>query len=262
MQPLSDAQQRVVNELLATGVASVPFASIFGDALWLELCGEADRFECSDTVREAKASFAAGTRTTVQKNYIVRKYPRHAQVTAGDPWLRLAIEPRMLAIANAYYGMMARLNFFDLWYTMAGPASRDRRSAQNWHRDAEDQNILKGFLYFSDVTDGAGALEYVKCSRLGERNCHTSYAGISWRRSLEEFSRIPEADIVHCRGPRGTLLFCDAAGIHRGGFATDSSRTLATWGYTSAASLERRRFEVVGPVPPLDQAAAYSLGER
>ncbi len=256
---LGEAQQQVVRDLLETGIAAVPFTSIFDDALWQTISREADGFAESATVKDAVRAWKSGDRTSTQKGYLIRKYPRHAVVTSADPWLQLALDRRMLAIANAYFGMLSRLMFFDLWYTIEDQAGRDRRGSQNWHRDAEDQNILKGFVYFTDVTEGSGPLEYVTHSRAGERNCHTSYAGISWTRSADEFSRIPPQDVVRGMGPRGTLLLCDAAGIHRGGFAIDGPRTLATWGYTTPSSLEPRRFEVSDSMPALDAAASFAL---
>ena len=37
--------------------------------------------------------------------------------------------------------------------------------------------------------------------------------------------------------PKGTIIFCNTSGFHRGGFATESPRVLATVTYCSPASL-------------------------
>ena len=39
-------------------------------------------------------------------------------------------------------------------------------------------------------------------------------------------------------GQRGTLIFCNTSGFHRGGYATGKPRVLATWTYSSPASLK------------------------
>ena len=38
--------------------------------------------------------------------------------------------------------------------------------------------------------------------------------------------------------PRGTIIFCNTAGFHRGGFATGKARVLATLTWDSPASLK------------------------
>jgi hypothetical protein len=257
---LSAVQQRVVAELIASGVAFVPFQSLVEDReQWTSLTAAVDAFVGGDDVQQALASWRTGERAATQKGYLIRAFPRQAAVDSRNTWLRLALEPHILAIANSYYGLLARLLAFDVWYTISDPAERARRGSQKWHRDPEDRNVVKAFLYFSDVTEGSGPLEYVVNSRLGERNCHTTYAGVGWRHSDDEFARIPPADVVRCTGTAGTLVFCDTAGIHRGGYAIDQPRILATWAYTSPASLHPRRFSITDGVVPKDPAAAFAV---
>src|SRR4029079_2990775 len=50
-------------------------------------------------------------------------------------------------------------------------------------------------------------------------------------------SRIPASAVQTFTGPAGTLLFCNTAGFHRGGFSTTQPRVLATATYSSPASL-------------------------
>jgi hypothetical protein len=42
---------------------------------------------------------------------------------------------------------------------------------------------------------------------------------------------------VSFTGPKGTLIFCNTSGFHRGGFAIGKPRVLATVTYSSPASL-------------------------
>lgn len=257
---LTEPQRRVVDELRRLGVASVHFDELFNDPpLWSILSRAVDDFVGGPVVQQALDGWKSGERVSKQKGYLIRLFPEKAVVNSDDPWLKLALDSRVLTVVNSYYGLFARLLAFDVWYTIQDQLDRSRRGSQKWHRDPEDQNVVKVFLYFSHVTEGSGPLEYVVRSRLGEPNCHTTYAGVGWLRSEEEFSRVPPQDVVRCTGPKGTLVFCDTAGIHRGGYAVDGPRILATWGYTTPATLHPRRYELREALREEDPSALYAV---
>src|SRR5437899_1152655 len=63
-------------------------------------------------------------------------------------------------------------------------------------------------------------------------------------------------------GPTGTLLFCNTAGFHRGGFATERPRVLATATYSSPASLAsltERSYSFSGTLEGLDAPTRFAL---
>ena len=63
-------------------------------------------------------------------------------------------------------------------------------------------------------------------------------------------------------GPKGTMLFCNTAGFHRGGFATGKARVLATFTYDSAAALKSltvRNFRFERNGSPVDDVVRYAL---
>ena len=75
----------------------------------------------------------------------------------------------MLDIANAYLGMWSKLEYVDLWYSVPQPADAERVASQRWHRDFNDQHLLKAFLYLVDV-DEHGAVRV----RPGQRTRRTA----------------------------------------------------------------------------------------
>ncbi len=120
------------------------------------------------------------------------------------------------------------------------PAAKDRVSSQHWHRDFQDRNLVKAFLYLVDVDEGAGPFEYVPGS-VGSgpyaaewewRPLGTTYPGDD-----EVAERIPDSAVKTFTGSKGSLIFCNTSGFHRGGFATERPRVLATATYLSPASL-------------------------
>ena len=132
----------------------------------------------------------------------------------------------MLDVANTYLGLWSKLEYVDMWYSVPQPSDADRKASQRWHRDFNDQHLLKAFLYLVDVDEGTGPFEYVPGSAPGGR-----YADAwPWRPLGENYppdgeleQRIPEEGIRTFTAPKGTMVFCNTSGFHRGGFATEQS---------------------------------------
>ena len=121
-------------------------------------------------------------------------------------------------------------------------------------------------VYLVDVDEETGPFEYVPGSA-GDG----PYAGEwPWRPLGENYppheeltARIPEAAIRTFTAPRGTVIFCDTSGFHRGGFATSRPRVLATVTYSSPASLAsltERNYRFSGDLEALDDVQRYAVG--
>jgi hypothetical protein len=239
---LDATQQRIVDELRVEGFVVIPFGELFDDAArWNEVSSGADAFvtETEDGLRREAAGEDAAVRRSVKK-YLVRRNAWGAQLDADDLWLRLALDPRVLDLANTYLGLWSKLEYVDLWYT---PPTEEfeRQSSQRWHRDFNDRLLLKAFLYLSDVDEHSGPFEYVPRSFPGGElgDLWPWYPGYDGYPPDEEFARRMDGKRVETfTGPRGTIIFCNTCGFHRGGFATGNPRVLATWTYSSPAALK------------------------
>jgi Phytanoyl-CoA dioxygenase (PhyH) len=239
---LNETQQRIVAQLREDGYASLPLTELVPDtAVWQELEADAGRF-AADTERglaEEREGGESGLRRRPGKEFLVRKYSREVQLGLDDPWLRLGIEPRLLDIANAYLEMWSKLEYVDVWYTPAA-GDEDRRSSQRWHRDFNDRHLLKAFLYLVDVDEQTGPFEYVPRSAPGgelEQLWPWRPLGDNYPPEDELAERI-DGRAVTFTAPKGTLIFCNTSGFHRGGFASGKPRVLATWTWDSPASLK------------------------
>jgi hypothetical protein len=238
---LDELQQDVLQRLRKDGYAVVPFAELVPDTtVWSELEAEAARFAA-----ETEAGLAAesqGSESELRrregKEFLVRKYAYGVELGLDDPWLRLGYNRRLLDIANSYVGMWSKLEYVDLWYTP--PVAGDqRKSSQRWHRDFNDRHLLKAFLYLVDVDEESGPFEYVPRSAPGSELDHLW----PWRPLGEnyppddEFAAKLAERAVSFTAPKGTVIFCNTSGFHRGGFAVGKPRVLATVTYSSPASL-------------------------
>jgi hypothetical protein len=238
---LDSVQEGILSELRTEGYAVRPFSEVLPDLeTWAELDREATGFieeTAAELARESGGGESA-LRRRPGKEFVVRKYAYDVQLPFEDPWLRLGLNKRLLDIANTYLGMWTKLEYVDVWYTPPADES-ERRSSQRWHRDFNDRHLLKAFLYLVDVDEETGPFEYVPRSAPGGELDHLwpwRPLGDNYPPDDELADRI-EGKSVSFVAPKGTLIFCNTSGFHRGGFASGKPRALATVTYSSPASL-------------------------
>jgi hypothetical protein len=265
--PVLDAvQEGVVRRLREDGYATIPFAELVPEsAAWDELEADAASF-----IEKSEAGLAAeregsesGLKRRAGKEFLVRKYSWGTELGLDDPWLRLGINPRLLDVANAYLEMWSKLEYVDVWYTP--PAGHDeRKSSQRWHRDFNDRHLLKAFIYLVDVDEETGPFEYVPRSAPGGE----LEALWPWRPLGEnyppddQFAERVNGHSVTFTAPKGTIILCNTAGFHRGGFARAKPRSLATFTWDSPASLKalsERNYQVDASGVPLSEQQRYAL---
>ncbi len=182
-----------------------------------------------------------------------------------NPFILLALNEKILAMAGAYLGVAPKFSGFSLQSTLLVPSGSAPRLSQRWHRDPDDKKLVKIFLYLSDVEDeGAGPFSYLRGSQLGGR----------WRDLFPQRPPvgsyppdgaveriIPPEDRRPCLGRAGTLIFCDTSGLHRGGFSTTAKRLIFVATFVSNASLfpvnyRRPTYKEISHLSPL---ARYAL---
>jgi hypothetical protein len=238
---LDELQRDILQRLGEEGYAVVPFAELVPDAsVWSELEAEASQFAAETEAGLAAESQGgeAALRRREGKEFLVRKYAYGVELGLDDPWLKLGYNRRLLDIANSYVGMWSKLEYVDLWYTPP-TGDHERKSSQRWHRDFNDRHLLKAFLYLVDVDEDTGPFEYVAGSAPGGKLDHLW----PWRPLGDNYAPADElaektADrAVTFTAPKGTIIFCNTSGFHRGGFAKTKPRVLATFTYSSPASL-------------------------
>ena len=263
---LDDVQRSVLDRLREEGYASLPLSELVPDpSVWAELETDAARFvaETESGLQREREGGEAALRRRAGKEFLVRKYSWGVQLGLDDPWLRLGVNPRLLDLANAYLGMWSKLEYIDVWYTQPGGAE-ERRSSQRWHRDFNDRHLLKAFVYLVDVDEETGPFEYVPRSAPGGELDRLW----PWRPLGENYPPEGEfADRINGRSvtftaPKGTIIFCNTSGFHRGGFATGKPRVLATLTWDSPASLRalsERNYAFVFDGGSLGEAQRYAL---
>ena len=260
---LDELQQRIVSELQEDGYSLLTFPELFPDGEWEAVQGQAERF-----VADTEAGLSGGReglRVREGKEFVVRLHSYEGELGDDDPWFRACASHRMLDIANTYLGLWSKLEYVDMWYSVPQPEDKDRVSSQRWHRDFNDKHLLKAFLYLVDVDEGTGPFQFVPGSQAGGRYANEwpwRPLGDNYPPENELERRLPRDAVKTFTGSKGTFLFCNTSGFHRGGFATVKARVLATCTYSSPASLAsltERSFRYTGTLDELDATTLFAL---
>ena len=250
---LNDVQRRAVDSLREDGIAVLQFQDLLGADLWRDAAADIAPFvrDTEDAMRDT------AERPKKKDDLIVRRFferkkkhdpqARHTLSLAG-PWLRIAGSELMVDIVNSYREDWTWLFYADNWFTVPYPGAEKRIASQRWHRDPEDEHVVKVFLYLSDVDEEAGAFEYIRNSTAGG-----SY-GELWSWDGDGPCYPPEDELAQAvssddrlvlTGPAGTMIIADTGGFHRGGFARTKPRVLATFTYVAnGPSKDERCFYV------------------
>ena len=280
-RPALEGEQRTVLEgLNQTGYSIVPLTEFFPEVdqdfvatLRSEGASFRERVETEREKRLAKAKAKAKKLKNRGKglgkgDYIMRALEKDVPpLGADDPWLRLGISDRMLDVVNSYFGLWSKLTYVDLWYTPPAADGVERVSSQRWHRDYNDDRLVKVFIYLGDVDESTGPMDFVPGSVAGgEYDDQWPWRPVSndLYPPQDEFEqRIPESAQVSLTGPEGSMVFCNTSGFHRGGYVTgDRPRVMAVYNYSSPASLAAltlRNFEPDVDLDQLSEQAAYAL---
>jgi len=235
-EPLDPDAAGVLAALDRDGIAVTDLASLLGPDGATALLEAADRAraEHADRVAEARARLAAPDDGT-QKPFVVEVLGG-APPDPASPLGRFALDPAVLGIVHAYYGMHVRLRYQDVWHTFV--TDRAPVQSQLWHRDPEDRQILKVFVALDDVDAGAGPFHYAPGTHakgaVRRRPAATTRDGTTPRSDDAQMAAVvPPERWVTATGPRGTVVFADTRGFHKGGHATDRERVLLVTQYLS-----------------------------
>jgi Phytanoyl-CoA dioxygenase (PhyH) len=235
--PPPEAVASVVQRLHRDGVVITDAGTVFGGRDEFEAAAARAR-ELYERPRE-EAAAEEGSKATFLTKLAERSYPFE------DPFVRLALHPNALAVANGYLRLRSTLRSLDLWLThpTPGPAIQ----TQLWHRDADDVVNVKMFVYFTDVTRGAGPLCYAPGTHpegarrdLPERD----EQGRSTDEQLEPI--VPERQWVYCEGKPGTVVFADTCGYHKQVKPETDERLLLVSHYVSGTPFVPKNLELTG----------------
>lgn len=257
---------RVLDELNRNGVAIASVEKLLGDtSCFDELCAAVDELE-NDWAGQIAAERANANRyDTSHKTFLFELLGTHPHLDPMSVYARFALQQPILQVANAYFGMYTRLRYYNVWHTLT--TRTEARESQLWHRDREDHSILKLFVYFNDIDGGAGPFNYAPGThhKGAIRRTPEFFVENGVRRTTDEqmAAILPPEKWIKAIGNKGTILFADTAGYHKGGLARTRDRLMYTCMFTSPTSQAPEMFTRSKPaVSPPDKAQAMALAGR
>lgn len=249
---LNEASRSVLKDLNENGVAMISLSRLVENEDLLK------EFESSvatlladwdDKLREMKLA-ANDVNAIGDKSFNVELLGSVPDFNPESVFARLALEEKLLNIANAYFGMCAKLRYYNVWYTFVTQTAS--RESQLWHYDREDNYILKVFVYLKDVGEGTGPFTYApKTHRKGKlwarQPAYFLEGGVVPRSTDEQMAEVvPREDWIKATGSKWTIVFADTRGYHKGGEAKTDDRLMYTCMFTSQASQSKKLLKFPG----------------
>lgn len=275
---ISALSLELINSLKRDGIAVTDMKTFFPDIPFEELKHFADESLKNPDIQVEISQHEQMVRERVQsggqrkgarkyvKDFIVEPYGCTAKETVPDirnPYIRINLDDRVLGIAGSYMELAPKFCGFSLRVTLPVPAGAAEYFSQRWHRDPEDRNMLKIFIYMTDVRDEAsGPFIYIKGSQPGGTLGHVfrqcppaaTYPSIG---AVEKV--IDPVNIKTCFGNAGTIIFADTSGLHKGGYTTTQARLMYTGTFWSSASLAKHHVGAPENVSSLTPLARFAL---
>jgi hypothetical protein len=199
------AQRALLDGLARDGVAVGTFEDLIGDrALWAEAAAHAEELRAGWRPEEAEAGSKASYLTKLATG----------EYSSDDPFVKIALHPNVLAVANGYLRMRSHLRALELWLTR--PTHGAAVQTQLWHRDADDVMNVKLFVYFTNVTRPAGPLTYAPGTHpLGDRRDLPEHDEHRRSDDGQMAQIVPESDWRVLEGEPGTVVLADTCGYHK-----------------------------------------------
>jgi hypothetical protein len=160
------------------------------------------------------------------------------ELDLSNPFFKFYLNHKITFLVNSYLGYIPQLNYVSVEKTIPVEKDMGPSHSQNWHRDPEEKRMIKVFIYINEVNERNGPFVYVKHSQPSGKSTLSKFAPqkLSYGSYPDEksvLSKVKDKDLITAIGKAGTVIFCDTAGLHRGGLSFSGERIMATGFYPS-----------------------------
>jgi len=215
-------QDKIIYDLNLNGIATASFGELFPKGEFSKLF---------DWVQKNEVNLKQKSK----KKYLYSYYgteDENKPIDLDNPFVQFYLSEKLLQIVVSYLGYIPQLYEIYIEKTLpVGDASPTY--SQNWHRDPEEKKTLKIFLYLNDVNIESGPFTYIlrsqptgksKLAKLFPQKLpHGSYP------ESDSIKKLVNDDSYYvATAEKATLIFCDTAGIHKGGHAIKYDRVMST----------------------------------
>lgn len=258
--PLSEPASVALDCLTKSGFASDTLTTLTGDPhLFTALRETVDLVERAQAkeIWAARAALNGDVDPDREKVFLYQPLGDPVTLDLTSPYAALA--NALSPIADAYFGMCTQVRAYAIWHNLASPLPPT--DSQLWHRDREDLQILKAFVYLDDVTSGNGPFWYAPGTHhLGpvQQSARSERIRGVHRTTDEDMAEVVPSDAwIEATGTAGTVVLADTHGYHKGGHAMTGDRRLVMVLFTSQESGAREWFDRTSTKPPTDPVERF-----
>lgn len=237
-QPIEEHLISILNDLDELGIARSDFRTIFPDISWEIFCSEVYKV-LDENISNVKFI------EHEQKDYVNFVLGLNPIYSSLSPWSRISEHKNLKNLASCYFRLSrVDMRYYNIWKHETSKG--DAKGSQLWHRDREDEKILKIFICIEDVDDTKGPFTFATGThKFGNLKGTPRYikelSGV--RRTTDQMMNeiVPMENWIKATGKKGDIIFADTSGYHKGGFVQEGYRLLFTCMYVSPAC-ERNYF--------------------
>jgi len=133
--------------------------------------------------------------------------------TANCPYIFDVVnDPYLVETLSTFFGCPYKLDYISAWWSFKNSSTEPRERTQYFHRDLDNFNFVKLFLYLTDVDDLSGPHQYIKFSHKKKIEKIISTKVVDFKRIKEN---VDNKDIYTFKGKAGSLLLENTFGLHR-----------------------------------------------
>jgi len=238
----SEEEKKAIHTLREKGIYITHISKFFPPEIFNELQGYVDRRWKDGDVEEWKRNrdtLMEGEKMKSKEYFLFNLWEGSHVINVQHPFIGFSLSNPIVKIVSGYLGALPRFRYFSLEATMPMSEGMRAYASQQWHRDPDDQQLVKAFLYLNDVDEAGGPFTYLQYSQRGGkwRTFFPQQPPRGNAKTTEDVNTsIPKEDVIQCMGKAGTMIFCDTSGLHKGGYASSNVRFMYTSAYLSNAS--------------------------
>jgi ectoine hydroxylase-related dioxygenase (phytanoyl-CoA dioxygenase family) len=141
---------------------------------------------------------------------------------------------RILEIANNYLNALPLMDDVYCWWSFKSEKA-DSASAQMWHFDMDRPKWIKVFIFLTDCTDTSGPHSFIaKTHKNGSLPKVIRNQGYSRLNNDLIKSNFCKEDVIRFVTKKGSILFEDTRGVHKGEQVLSGNRLILQFQFSSA----------------------------
>ena len=134
----------------------------------------------------------------------------------------------ILSTASNYFNAPFKLDYASVWWSFKNDEIVKEKT-QSFHRDLDSFNLLKFFIYLSDVDENSGANQFIKYTHL-----HSNFEPNISRKTIQEndLKQDYKKDLFTFTGKSGSVIAVNTFGLHRGKTPKSNDRLMLVLAYS------------------------------